>query len=147
MAYCTTDEVKAEFPTLTYASDTANGITSGEVSAWIDEFSAYMDSQIQNRYTVPVSTPAAAMLVLKMICKDFTVGKLKMKLFMSGGGKQESQRIDSEILTKSAENRLKLIREGNAVLIASTTANVPTGDSYGRKNDKEPAFDIEEQQW
>lgn len=151
MAYCTTAEVQAEFPALTLATDTTTGITAAEISTWIEEISAYMDSQIQNRYVTPVTAPASALMVLKMICKDFVCGKLKGKLFILSGGKSESQREQSEALTKQAEARLKMIRTGESVLgnadSSASTQGVPTMDSYGRKNGVEPAFDIEKQQW
>lgn len=151
MAYCTTADIQAEFPVLSFASNTNEGITSAEINTWIEEFSAYIDSQIQNRYVTPVTTPASAMLVLKLICKDFVVGKLKQKLFITSGGKSESQKEQSEAITKQAEARLKLIRTGESVLgnadSSASTQGVPTMDSYGRKNDVEPVFDIDKQQW
>lgn len=147
MGYCTVADIQAEFPSLTLASDTLTGITSAEISTWIEEVSAYMDSQIQNRYSTPVTVDASALLVLKMICKDFVCGKLKGKLFISSGGKSESQKEQSEQLTKQAESRLKLIRTGDSILSGASTQGVPTMDSYGRKNAVEPVFDIDEQQW
>lgn len=147
MAYCTADEVKAEFPTLIYASDTANGITQAEVTQWISDFSLYIDSQIANIYSTPVTAGAGALAVLKIICVDLTVGKLKSKLYLAGGAKQESQMVDAKAATDRAEKRLMAIRQGQGTLAGATAANSPTGNSWGAKNGQEPVFDRDVDQW
>ncbi len=146
MPYATADTVKSEFPALQYSSSTDQGITEAEVTTWCDEFSAYIDSKLQNRYVVPI-TGTEALKVLSMICKDLVVGKMKMKLFLTSGGKAEDQRAQSVTLTKQSEDRLKSLNLGEAILVGAPTSNVPAGDSYGRKSGQESKFKIEEQQW
>lgn len=147
MAYCTANDIKAEFPSFTYASSTDNGITEAEVTQWISDFSLYIDSQISNLYVTPVTANATALAVLKLICVDLTLGKMKEKLFLAGGGKQQSQLDQAKTLTDRAEKRLAALRKGDGVLAGASAANSPTGNTWGAKNGQEPVFDYDDQQW
>lgn len=72
MAYCTVDDIKSEFKTLTLVSDTDSGISEADVTEFIEQESATIDIQISNCFVLPLDTSdtanATTLSVLKKAC-------------------------------------------------------------------------------
>jgi phage gp36-like protein len=142
MSYALNSDVKAEFKSLTYQSDTDLGITSGEVDTWLDQDSATIDSYINNRYSVPVSGGAQSLKVLKKICLLLTVARVRVKI-KDTPENRESSKADRE----QAYQMLNDIRNGVLTLTDADLANAPVARSYNQLNSIEPIHEKETDQW
>jgi len=148
MAYCTNAEVLSEFYSLTYASDTANGVTSAEVDTWITQADAKINSYISNKYTTPVTTGTEALAILKEISLCFVTARVKRKLKLGGGAKKTTQLDEATALEKKAMDMLKAINKGEMVLTDAPSGGGGAGtNSYGKKVGLEPTFEKGVDKW
>jgi len=144
MSYATNLEVIGEFKSLTYVADTANGVTSAEVDAWLDQDSAMIDSCISSKYTVPVTSATESEKVLKKICLLMTVARVRVRVKDTVPNRESS---DNE--TKLAFKLLEQIRKGELDLTDATSGNSNANvfRSYNQVNSITPIHKKETEQW
>lgn len=149
MSYATEDQIKSEFKSITFSA--TSKVTSAEVTRFLEEADATIDSYVGTIYTVPV-TAERALVVLRGIEIDIVstrVAKiLRIKTAMKGDIKQEI--LDGSSM-KFAMARLKDIQAGRATLLdadlISSGAGVNSFIEDDNTNDYSPEFDVEKVQW
>lgn len=147
MAYCTATEVASEFKGMTFSATTS--VTDTEVAAFIAREDAFIDSRVALKYTVPV-TGASSLLIMKKVCLNLVVGKIKNIMSVKTGDPKADQGGPGDGLIEAAMGLLKMIVDEDILLKDAVAAGVSSpvksylsngGGAYT------PKFDIESTQW
>ena len=117
MAYCEVTDVQSEFKDITFGTSTK--VTSTEVTAWIAQADAKINSYLGAKYEVPI-TGTEALLVVKNICVELVANRARRVLQVKTGQAETEQdtrgiRTDTQII-----NELKEIAKGNIPLSDAT---------------------------
>ena len=144
MAYATASDISSEFKNITFSSTTA--VTDTEVTEFIDQESAYINSVIAGRYVVPV-TGTESLKTLKVICIELVAMRVKRIMAVKTGNVDTSQESLSNP-SKSPHTKLNEIREGITLLTDATLKNSNGGvSSYTVTNNIENTFKRNTDQW
>jgi len=154
MAYCTIDEVKSLFLALPTSGTTK--ITDTEISSWIDEESAYIDSMIKPKYKTP-TTGTNSLLILKKACTYLVASRISFIIQKSTGKvlKVDDKTFDMEAMAQGKDilNALKK----QTIILDDEDLLTPLEETYLSKNviddviwqdeDMEPVFRKNVTQW
>lgn len=144
MAYCTVEEVQAEFKSLQL--DGGGVLSSTVLGQWIDQADAYINGKVGLKYQVPVSGTESV-----KICKSMSImlvtervkGKLRVKT-----GKPEDEQNGLTSAKKTVETMLADIIANKLLLSDATLLNSSNGASdYNSSHDVEHQFKINRDQW
>ena len=149
MSYAIEEQIKSEFKSVTFGA--TSKVTSTEVTRFLEEADALIDSYIGTIYQVPV-TASRALVVLRNIEIDIVSTRiakiLRIKTAMKVDVKQEI--LDGSSL-RLAISRLKDIQAGRSTLLdadlISSGAGINSFIEDDNTNSYSPDFDVERQQW
>jgi len=146
MAYCTVDDIKADFRNIVFSATSALTIT--EVEALIDEESAYIDARISGRFITPV-VGTASLLVLKKICIFLVSCRVRSVLEIKTNITNKNQSRESNCTEKrNPEKMLNDIAKGNLILPDAELISSEDGIcSFNVDNNVQPFFNTQKQQW
>ncbi len=149
MSYATASDIEKEFKNITF--DTGDAIQASEVTGFIEEEEAVINSTISNRYVIPI-TGTVSILVMKNITIAFVAYRVAKILNLKKNEPIPEQFVPQN-LNEGATRRLaqKLlfdIRNGIVELndaVGVTKDNGVTG--YNANNEIEPIFERDKVQW
>ena len=146
MAYCTIDDIKADFRKIEFNASSA--LTEPEVVKFIDEESAYIDARLSGRYQTPI-TGANALLVLRKICVFLVSCRVRAVLEIKVNARVKSEFKDNKCVTdRNPEKLLNDIAMGKIPLNDATLLSSEDGiSSFNVDNNIEPYFSTTKQQW
>ena len=146
MAYCTIDDIKADFRDIEFSAKAA--LTEAEIEVFIDEESAYIDSRIGNRYITPITGPNS-LLVTKKVCTFLVSARVRAVLEIKVIARVKSEfRDTSSVVARRPEKMLTDISLGHILLIDAPLISAETGiSSFNVDNNVVPFFDTTKQQW
>jgi len=138
MAYCIVSDVQSMFKNITFAATDA--ITDTEVSNWIDEESAILDSLLRARYNIPL-TGTNSLEVLKKVCAFIVAGRVDVILNQSTGINAEKIQY-SETLWDQGKMLWKGIKD-NTIVLDDIDLKTPIADTYVSRqgNTEVPCYD------
>jgi phage gp36-like protein len=143
MAYCTTDDVKAEFRSLEVSATTV--ITSTKMAEFIAQAAQEIDSRIGVKYVVPV-TAANALTVLKQIAVWLVADRCKHILEVKLQAPDTGQSVQKN-LRKDALTMLTDIIDGRILLPGAAMLNSGGVKSINVSENQEHQFKRNEDQW
>ena len=151
MAYATVSEVESEFKKMDFADANA-GVDTAEVTRFLDEEQARINSCIGTRYVVPVTGGAEALLLLKKILIDLVVFRIVKILNIRKAVPVPDSNIIQEITEGTAyREALKILdhlAKGTKVLIDAELLSSSSGlKSYTASNVVCPVFEKDKKQW
>lgn len=127
MAYITIDDVQSRLPSSIAEITPSSEPTDAQVSAWISEVEAFVDSVLSSRYQIPITGPQS-LQVVKSICADLVAARVwRMK---AAGVNDPTQLQYAEQLEKHALDKLNQIANGEANLPdqpETMDSSTPTG--------------------
>lgn len=138
--YTTTELVKSQFKSLEY---NANTLAEPEVAQWIVEETAYINSRVGVKYTVPIieASSPQSFEIMKTICTWLVAQRVKDTLAVKTPVKEVRQQTIQGGLRKAAEMRLNMILEEKLLLPDAPKAPENTGvSSFASDNNLEPVF-------
>lgn len=146
MAYANLADIQAEFKSLPVTATTQ--LQSATINEFIDDASAEIDGKLGVRYTVPVTTGASALAILKTICtwlvKDRIRGVLEIK--------DVQEKVDQDVAGKSLRERalewLDSLAKGHEILPGAPL--LPSGggvESYNRSRVDQNVFHRGRDEW
>lgn len=145
--YAAIADIQTEFKNMTFNS--ASPVTDTQVTAFIGQASAYIDSTVGMKYELPI-VASAALSVLKNICVFIVVERLKPLLKIDTGGSKGNQAPQTSNLRTVADQMLKDIQSNKtdlAVLGAVLRSSGDGADSNNVRNSITPRFKSDEDQW
>lgn len=144
MAYSTYSDVTKEFKNIVFSSNSS--VTSDDVTEFITQADAYIDSQIASKYITPI-TGAESLKVLKRLSIWLVAGRIKMILKVKSGQDIGDQGNDSDLITM-ARDEIKDIVKGLVKLTDATLAITGSGmKSYANDENLEYTFKKGDDQW
>ena len=144
MAYCTKEDVQAEFKQLTY--DGGGVISSTAVDDWISQADAYINSKVGLQYVVPV-TGTESLKILKSMSIALVAERIRGKLSVKTGKTENDQNSQSTGL-KTVNAMLTDIIDQKLLLSDATLVNANSGVSdYNSTHDVKHQFKINQDQW
>lgn len=142
MAYCTYTDVQSEFKSMTFSASTA--VTDTEVTEFIVQSDAVINSYVSSRYQVPV-TGSSALSFLKWISIQIVRERI-IKILASKTGVVEPDQLEAE--KPMWQVLLEDIRKGALQLVGATLVNTGGGVRSGNvENGITQTFDVTAQQW
>lgn len=144
MAYALLADVEMEFPGTTFGA--SDMVSEADIEAFIDQESAFIDSFLAGRYTVPVASGAVSLLLLKKYCVQLVAARVSPKLAIGNAEKRQAALDSSKDIHEAIVKALSELRTGVATLPDAGRANSPISESYNRANNYEGPFTIE-QDW
>ena len=143
MAYSTYEDVKSEFKGVDFGSSTP--VTSTEVTGFIVQADALIDSLVSKRYETPI-TGSISLSIIKLI-SIWLVADRVSKILQVKTTKEETKTADKSLYDK-AMAMLKAIIAGDLVLTDATVVSSGNGwASYANSNSLENEFKKGEPQW
>lgn len=148
MAYCTVDDIKADFKGIEIESS-GTTITTAKAQEIIDQTSAYINGRIGVKYVVPVTAGADALLILKTICLFICGERVKNILEVkTGDNQQESDKKQMNNIARTPKDDLDLIVKGLLLLDGATLKSSDQGiSSFNSDNCVGHTIDVKRQQW
>lgn len=151
-AYCLKADIEAEIKDLTLSASSIP--TEAQVTAFIDQESARIDSYLINRYEIPI-TGTQSLLILKRICIALVswrvsdiISTRKLQSLPNG---MISQDVSGATAYKQAIKDLEAIMRGDMSLVDSLVKNSNAGSSLfasgNLETDYQANFKINEKQW
>jgi len=145
VAYSIYTDVQAEFKNITFSS--SSSVKDTEVTEFITQADAYIDSRLGLKYTVPI-TGVESLKICKRLSIWLVTGRIKRILRVKTGvqtGEQDT--IDGDLETL-ARNEIEMILDGLLLLSDATLATTADGfRSYAVDEDLEYTFTREDDQW
>lgn len=146
MAYCSTAEITSEFKDIEFTATTT--VTDTDVDSFIDQASAAIDSNIYNRYIVPVTVGAGALLLLKMVCIMMVKARILSILSVKTPQDKTKQDPDGPTLLTQAQKMLDSISKGILDLVGATGTGTEQGmTSFLANSDLTYDFRVGENNW
>ena len=150
MAYCSIDDIKAEFKTLTLATDTKDGITEAEITAFIEQATAQIDAQVSNCWELPIEDipdNKTTLLNLKNACvwlvADRLVPIIQVKSRNQNLDQTGQDKITYYMKAKSLLNMLCPIKTTGV----SSPSKKDSSSSVDSSDNEDPTFQINTEQW
>lgn len=147
MAYCTVPEVASDFKNITFNANST--VTEDEVSSFIDQESAFIDSMICSVYVVPV-TGTQALLLLKKIAIALVADRVRHVLYTKTGQDNKDQDTKGlKSLSRDPRGDLKKIQDGTLKLgdAVELTSNIGFDTGTDVPGCDHRVFDVTRQQW
>jgi phage gp36-like protein len=147
MAYCTLDDVQAEFKNTTFSGSTL--VTDENVTAFIVQADAVINSYVGKRYETPVPETADGFQILKMISSGIVAERVRAILEVKQvTNKDGEQNVRRGLSLNFLMGMLKDISTGKLLLDGALSASNSTGIySENSKNYIEPEFKKGSTQW
>lgn len=146
MAYCTEAEVTTEFKDIDFTL-TGAAVVTADVTSFIAQAGAEMDSILSARYSVPVTQGASAMLLLKQICIWLVSQRIKDIVEVKNVRDESDQDVKTNV-GSTARKMLAKIVSGEMKLIGADLASSAQGvKSYVSANNVDRQFKKDEEQW
>lgn len=146
MAYSDIDSVKAEFKSITFTGSDA-AVTEDDVTEFITQADAEIDSRISTRYQVPVTAGASALSLLKQLSIWLVAARIKEITEVKDVREEVNQDVKSDTSAR-ARKMLEQIAKGEINLIGATLASSDDGvKSYVSANNIERVFKKDSDQW
>jgi len=142
--YCTAPQVEAEFKRISFTVDTA--VTLAEVTRFIEEASAHIDSVLSNVYITPV-TGTVSLLVLQQVCIWLVAQRVKDIQALKTSKENTDQITNEARLDKKALDMLKKIINDEMALPDALKVTTGSVSSYNVRNNITSIFKRDEQQW
>lgn len=144
MAYSTLAQVTSEFKGATFSS--TSPVTDTDVSRFIDEADAEIDSVLAGKYAVPI-TGTASLVVVRSISIAIAADRVRGILANKSGDEKKNQ-IPGKSAAEVARARLKDLAEGKARLSDAPLVNANNGiQSFVVQDSFCPTFKRDEDQW
>lgn len=134
MAYCIIDDVKSLFLSLPTSGTTQ--ITDTEITAWINEESAYIDSLLRSKYRTPL-LDVDSLLVVKKACAYLVAAEISFIIQKSTGKvlKFDDSTFDM-IAMKQGKDILNDIKS-QRIILGSSDLLIPSEKTYMTTNVKD----------
>lgn len=149
MAYSTSAQIQGEFRSISFGADTA--ITTSEVSEFIAEADALIDSKVGLRYLVPIDSGDSpkAFLIMRMISRKLVAYRIKDILAVKDAvDPQTNQNVRGDLSRKDLLQMLEDIAKGKMILEDATVASTQQGlSSFAVENCEEQFFKKNTDQW
>lgn len=146
MAYCTRDEVAAEFKNLTFGASTS--VTTTTAERFIAESDAEIDAVLGTRYSVPVSSSAACAPLLRRISIGLTAGRIKKIIETKSSTEAVNQAAQADTLEREARKLLKSIQNQEMALAGADAVTTHQGmKSYASDEGISHTFQKGVDQW
>lgn len=144
MAYSVESDIEAKFKAVDFSSSTA--CTSAQVSGFISDADAYIDSKLARKFAVPI-TATESLKIIKQISVLLACHEVRRKLEVKTGETGKNQ-DGARSERKQALDMLEEILQGNILLINTSLAVSGGGfKSYNRDNSIVPECDVTSTQW
>lgn len=142
MAYATYTDIQSEFRSVTFASGTA--VTDTEVTAFIVQTDALINTYLSGRYVVPI-TGTAALALIKWIAIQITRERI-IKILATKTGVMDPDQLEAE--KPMWQELLEKLQAGSLNLSDASPLSSGGGIRSGNvENDIEQTFDVTAQQW
>lgn len=152
MAYTSAALVQAEFKSITFSATTA--ITSDDVTEFIAQEEALLDAKVSKKYSTPITAPAAALSVMKMIATLYVKARILDILAVKTGDQKTEQGVSGASLREKADKLVEGIVDGSIKLSTASLAEGTDGvQDYVSQNTNsdgsaiEPTFNREDDLW
>jgi len=148
MAYTTYTEIEADFKNITFASS-GSSIIQSEVTQFIVESDALINSYVGSRYSIPV-TSGDGLNLLKLLSRSLVSARIKRILEVKQEKQTDAnQSVTGVLLSPTAVIKiLENIRDDKLNLdgaISLVSSNGFYSNNYS--NDVEPVIKKDEKQW
>lgn len=148
--YCSVDEVASDFKDITFSANSS--VTISEVEAIISQESAFIDSMICSRYSVPVieGNSPGAFLVLKKIAIQLSADRVRHILYVKTGSDNKDQDTKGlRSLSRHPRTDLQRIQDGTMKLCDAVALEECVGFDVGSDvpGCDSRMFDVSKQQW
>jgi len=143
MAYSVYTDVASEFKGISFSA--SSSVTDTEVTSFIAQADALIDSYISNRYSTPVTAAAGAISLLQWISIQIVRERI-VKILAVKTGVEAPDQLEPE--KPMWQTMLENISKGVLDLAGATL--ISSGDGvkmYNYDNDIEPTFDVTTNQW
>lgn len=148
MAYTTYTEIQADFKSITFDASAGN-VLQADVTQFIAEADALINSYVGTRYTVPVTSGEGATL-LKLCSRSLVTARIK-KLLEVKSEKQDgaNQNITGVMLSPSAVMKILADIRDDVLSLEGATALVSNQGFYSNNysNDIAPVVEKDTKQW
>jgi phage gp36-like protein len=152
-AYCTTSDIEAEIKALDLSASNAIP-TTAQVTAFIDQESARIDSYLTTRYDTPI-TGTESLLFLKVICISLVAWRVSEIISTRKTQQLPNGMISQDVSLATAYKRaikdLEALRKGDMSLPDEDAKNSAAGKSLfasdNLDNSYEANFDVGTKQW
>lgn len=145
MAYSTFTEVSSEFKSIVFSA--TSPITDTDVTRFITEADAEIDSILGTRFVTPV-TGANALILLRWCSISLVKARLIEILRVKNADDKGDQDVGSLSLRKQVLERLYRLAKGTDTLGDAPLISSSGGlDSFLRSEDVAYTFDVNKQQW
>lgn len=146
MAYTTFEEVQGDFKDIAFTA--ASNVKDTEVTQFIAEADALIDSFLAMRYVVPISAETALTLV-KMYSRNLVANRIKAILEVKQATNTDAnQNVRSGLSTSDILKLLKQLKDGDTLLIGADLIQDSAGFfSNNYENGVQPVFHKDEKEW
>lgn len=150
MAYCTVDDIKADFKSIEI-EDSGTTIITADADEMIAQESSYINGRIGVKYVTPIDLDADtdAMRILKRICLFRCGERVKNILEVKTGATQmDSDQKQPRNIARTPNDDLDLIVKGLLLLEGATLRGSAQGvSSFNSDNCIGHTIDVTRQQW
>lgn len=147
--YCLVDDIRSDFKDIVFSA--TSSVTEDEVTKFIAEETAFIDSIICARYVVPIieGTSPNSFLVLKRICIFLVSDRVRHVLYVkTGNDSKDSDSKGLRSLSRQPRADLNSIRDGKSKLSDATTQQECIGFDVGIDSSCEDMrFNPSKDQW
>lgn len=147
MAYCTVAEVESDFKNLDFKTNTL--VTSADVTQFITEADALINSYVGMKYEVPVAGGSGALGLLKLFSRTLVADRVKKILEVKQvQNTAANQDVRGAYSTRDVIKALEQIKKGELSLEGASPL-VSGGGFYSNNyaNGVDPVFKKDERQW
>ena len=147
MAYCTSLNVQADFKNMTFTASTL--VTSDDVTQFIVEADALINSFIGMKYETPVTAGTSALELLKLFSRTIVADRIKKIIEVKQStSSSANQDVRGAYSTRDVMKMLMQIKDGDLKLSGATPL-VSNGGFYSKNylEDILPVFEKDEKQW
>lgn len=147
MAYSVAADIESEFKNIDFDAATAI-VTTAQVTAWIAEADALINSYIGVRYVVPVAS-GEALTLMRMFSRLLVAERVRKVLEVKQGtNKDADQNPRGALSSKDILMQLKRIADGLTKLDGFTDLSSTGGfSSYNRTYNVVPEFTKDDKAW
>lgn len=152
MAYASPSEVASDFKDITFLAAAATPtslVTSEDVTQFIVEADALINSYLGMRYETPVTANSEALALLKLYSRSIVAERIRGILEVKQAtNTQANQDVRRGLSMKDILTLLKDLKDGKTLLPGADLLT-PTGPFYSKNyaNNVKPVFKKSERQW
>lgn len=146
--YCTTSEVISEFKNLVV--DTTTAISTADITSFIAQAEALINSYVSNRYILPIDSGAEGFQILKMIEIAIVADRIRKIMEVKQlSSKDAVQSVRGLLDSKAILKMLEDIRDGDIAIIGGSPL-INSGSTLYSETDAigaKPFFKRNVRQW